>query len=107
MPTLLTSIDEIPSDGSYLFTVEDEQGKRQEIILVTVEDGIRAWKNFCLHETDQRLDRGDGVVRREDQSSARNTGRRSTSRLASVSTAPQPAPCSLASTSPCATARSI
>lgn len=67
MPTLLTSIDEIPSDGSYLFTVEDEQGKRQEVILVTVEDGVRAWKNFCLHETDQRLDRGDGVVRREDQ----------------------------------------
>ena len=67
MPTLLTPIDEIPSDGSYLVTVEEDHGGKQEVILVTVEGGVRAWKNFCLHETDQRLDRGDGVVRRENQ----------------------------------------
>lgn len=67
MATLVTSVDEIPEDGSYLFTVEDADGGTQEVILVRLEDGVSAWKNFCQHETDQRLDLGEGVARRDDR----------------------------------------
>ena len=67
MATLVTSVDEIPEDGSYLFTVEDADGATEEVILVRLEDGVSAWKNFCQHETDQPLDPGEGVARRDDR----------------------------------------
>jgi nitrite reductase/ring-hydroxylating ferredoxin subunit len=57
----ITSADEVPEQGSFLFTVTEAGGK-QEVILVRFGDGddIAAWKNFCQHEIDQRLDRGFG-----------------------------------------------
>lgn len=74
--TRLTSVDEVPERGSYLFTVVEPDGSDEEVFLVRCADdeageagdridgedgvGVRAWKNFCLHETDQRLDRGIG-----------------------------------------------
>ncbi|MFW5963340.1 MAG: Rieske (2Fe-2S) protein, partial [Natronomonas sp.] len=51
--------------GSYLFTVEEADGGLEEVILVRLADGVSAWKNFCQHETDQRLDRGRGAAMRE------------------------------------------
>ena len=66
MATLLTSVDDIPEDGTYLFTVEEPDGDREEVILLALSDGVSAWKNFCQHETDQRLDLGDGAARRDD-----------------------------------------
>jgi nitrite reductase/ring-hydroxylating ferredoxin subunit len=134
--TRLTSVDELPERGSYLFTVVEPDGSQAEVFLVRcetddaadaddeddagdvgdrtddgradggqVEDGgveaadgeragddvtpgpgvaagddeelprdqdgssVRAWRNFCLHETDQRLDRGvgDGVAMRDGE----------------------------------------
>ena len=35
--------------------------------LVGLEDGVSAWKNYCQHETDQRLDRGNGAAMHDDQ----------------------------------------
>ncbi|MFC7176273.1 Rieske (2Fe-2S) protein [Halosegnis marinus] len=56
----ITSADEVPEQGSYLFTVTEADGSEEEVILVRLSDGIGAWKNFCQHEIDQRLDRGVG-----------------------------------------------
>jgi len=62
MTTLVTSVEEVPENGSYLFTVRDADGGKEEVILVDTPEGIAAWKNFCLHETDQRLDTGRGAT---------------------------------------------
>jgi nitrite reductase/ring-hydroxylating ferredoxin subunit len=67
MTTLLTDVDDVPENGSYLFTVEEADGGLEEVILVRLADGISAWKNFCQHETDQRLDRGRGAAMRNGQ----------------------------------------
>lgn len=58
----ITSVDEVPDQGSFLFTVRDD-GEKAEVILVRFGDGddIAAWKNFCQHEIDQPLDRGFGA----------------------------------------------
>lgn len=56
----IASVDEIPRQGSFLFTVTEADGSKEEVILVRLSDGIVGWKNFCQHEIDQRLDRGVG-----------------------------------------------
>jgi nitrite reductase/ring-hydroxylating ferredoxin subunit len=68
--TRLTDLDSVPERGSWLFTVRDS-GAAEEVILVRCADErgpVRAYKNFCQHETDQRLDRGleNGAAVRED-----------------------------------------
>jgi nitrite reductase/ring-hydroxylating ferredoxin subunit len=65
--TQLTTAAEIPEDGSFLFTVAEPDGSEEEVVLVRLADGVAAWKNFCQHETDQRLDRGQGAAMRDDQ----------------------------------------
>jgi len=64
-PTL-TTIDHVHEEGSFLFTVADDYGVKEEIILVPCEDGVEAWYNRCTHE-DFRLDRGFGVIYREGE----------------------------------------
>lgn len=67
MATRIGSVDDVPENGSYLFTVREPDGRKEEVILVRLEDGVSAWKNFCQHETDQRLDRGEGAAMRDGQ----------------------------------------
>lgn len=67
MATLVTAVDDVPEDGSFLFTVEESSGGTEEVILLRLVDGVSAWKNFCRHEPDQRLDRGTGAVRRDGE----------------------------------------
>lgn len=57
----IASTEEVPEQGSFLFTVRESDGTEEEVILVRFGDGIAAWKNFCQHEVDQRLDRGVGA----------------------------------------------
>ena len=64
--TRLAAVDDVPENGSYLFTVREQSGE-EEVILVRCapdEGGetVRAYRNFCQHETDQRLDRGFGAA---------------------------------------------
>jgi len=61
----ITSVEEIPDGGSYLFTVREPDGSEEEVILLRLDDDVTAWKNFCMHETDQRLDRGMGAAVRD------------------------------------------
>ncbi|WP_435195961.1 Rieske (2Fe-2S) protein [Natronomonas sp. EA1] len=65
----ITTVDEVPEHGSFLFTVTEPNGREEEVILVHAADGIAAWKNFCMHEPDQRLDRGvgNGAAMRDSQ----------------------------------------
>lgn len=63
----ITSVDAVPDNGSYLFTVRSPRGEAEEAILVRCEDGVEGWLNFCQHETDQRLDRGRGAAIRDGE----------------------------------------
>ena len=65
--TLVASTDDVPEVGTYLFTVREPDGSPEEVVLVDFGDGVSAWKNFCQHETDQRLDRGNGAAMRDDR----------------------------------------
>jgi nitrite reductase/ring-hydroxylating ferredoxin subunit len=78
--TRLATVDEVPEDGSVLFTVRERDGTEEEVVLVRCSDPnsesdldsnpesnsndgpVTAWRNFCQHETDQRLDRGSGAA---------------------------------------------
>jgi nitrite reductase/ring-hydroxylating ferredoxin subunit len=64
--TRLTTVESVPENGSWLFTVSESDGDREEVILVRACGGVEAWKNFCKHEPDQRLDRGFGAAVREE-----------------------------------------
>jgi nitrite reductase/ring-hydroxylating ferredoxin subunit len=63
--TRLTTVEDLPENDSFLFTVRERDGSEEEVILVHADDCIAAWKNFCQHETDQRLDRGFGAAMRD------------------------------------------
>ncbi len=71
--TRLAAVEDVPEGGSKLFTVREADGSEEEVVLVRppgdaagdcVGGSVAAWRNFCQHETDQRLDRGFGVAMR-------------------------------------------
>jgi nitrite reductase/ring-hydroxylating ferredoxin subunit len=66
--TRLTSVESVHDEGSYLFTVRDSYGEDDEVVVVPCEDEVAAFRNYCVHETDQRLAReGIGAVIRNGE----------------------------------------
>jgi nitrite reductase/ring-hydroxylating ferredoxin subunit len=59
-------LDEVPADGTLLFTVRGDDGP-EEVILVRLDDRVAAYKNYCQHWTDVRLDKGSGALVRNDE----------------------------------------
>jgi nitrite reductase/ring-hydroxylating ferredoxin subunit len=62
----IAAVDEVPSDGSLLFTVRDGFDL-EEAILVALADGVVALRNYCPHWTDVRLDSGGGATVRNGE----------------------------------------
>ena len=77
----LTTVETVHEEGSWLFTVRNQYGEREEGILVpcdgsveqhstssrsAADDGVAAWINRCTHEA-QRFDTGRGVAMRDGQ----------------------------------------
>jgi len=79
--TRLTTVETVRENRSWLFTVRDQYGEPDEVILVPCENGIdrdsargrsgagdgiavEAWINRCTHES-QRLDTGRGAAMRD------------------------------------------
>ncbi|THE63825.1 Rieske (2Fe-2S) protein [Salinadaptatus halalkaliphilus] len=77
----LTTVQTVYEAGSWLFTVRDQYGELEEVVLVPCEDtvehdstssrpgsddGVEAWINRCTHES-QRFDTGDGAPIRNGQ----------------------------------------
>jgi nitrite reductase/ring-hydroxylating ferredoxin subunit len=84
----ITAVEEIPEDGTVLFTVRasdrsgsagtgdeeaDDEDEREAILLRT-GDGIACWLNYCQHFTDVRLDKGSGAPTREGEIVCANHG---------------------------------
>ncbi|KTG09751.1 2Fe-2S ferredoxin [Haloprofundus marisrubri] len=58
----ITALSEVPTEGTLLFTIRDgtELG---EAILTKLDDGtVVAFRNYCQHWTDVRLDKGSGAL---------------------------------------------
>ena len=68
--TRLTTVETVREKRSWLFTVRDQYGEADEVLLVPCEDeakpAVEAWVNRCTHEA-QRLDRGFGAAMRDGQ----------------------------------------
>lgn len=64
--TRLTTVEDVRENDSWLFTVRDQYGDREEVILVPCEESVEAWINRCMHQP-QRLDRGFGAAVRDGQ----------------------------------------
>ncbi len=62
----IADLDEVPADGSVLFTVRDGFDT-EEAILVRLSDGVAALRNYCPHWTDVRLDKGSGATVRDGE----------------------------------------
>ncbi|WP_423745516.1 Rieske 2Fe-2S domain-containing protein (plasmid) [Haladaptatus sp. SPP-AMP-3] len=62
----IAAVEEIPDDTTFLFTIRNGFDE-EEAVLVEADDGIRAWKNYCQHWTDVRLDKGDGASMRDGE----------------------------------------
>jgi nitrite reductase/ring-hydroxylating ferredoxin subunit len=72
--TRLATVEDVPESSSLLVTVRERDGSMEEVVLVRCSDDeadevsrVRAWRNFCQHETDQRLDRGLGAAVRDGE----------------------------------------
>ncbi|EFW90735.1 oxidoreductase [Haladaptatus paucihalophilus DX253] len=62
----IAAVEEIPDDTTFLFTIRNGFDE-EEAVLVEADDDIRAWKNYCQHWTDVRLDKGDGASMRDGE----------------------------------------
>jgi nitrite reductase/ring-hydroxylating ferredoxin subunit len=62
----IAALDEVPADGTLLFTIRDGFD-REEAILTRLADGVVAYRNRCQHWTDVRLDSGDGAAMRDGE----------------------------------------
>ncbi|MFC7027672.1 Rieske (2Fe-2S) protein [Halomicroarcula sp. GCM10025324] len=62
----IASLDEVPDDGTLLFTVRDGFDT-EEALLVSLSDGVAAFENYCPHWRDVRLDKGSGATMRDDE----------------------------------------
>jgi nitrite reductase/ring-hydroxylating ferredoxin subunit len=66
----LTEVDTVETEGSWAFTVRDEHGNDEEVILVPCADddgpAVEAWVNRCTHEAQRLYREGIGAVIRED-----------------------------------------
>ena len=66
--TRLTSVESVHEEGSYVCLVRESSGADGEVVVVPCEDGVAAYRNFCVHESDQRLAReGIGAILRDGE----------------------------------------
>ena len=66
--TRLTSVESVHEEGSYVCSVRESSGADGEVVVVPCEDGVAAYRNFCVHDSDQRLAReGIGAILRDGE----------------------------------------
>lgn len=70
----VVEVGEVPTDGSYLYRVEEDDGEVSEAILLRVDGGVVSWLNYCRHMTHIRLDKGSGATDRNGEIVCTNHG---------------------------------
>lgn len=72
--TKIASADSVTLDNTLLFTIRNDDGEDVEAFLTRFADGVAAFRNFCSHWTDARLDRGSGAPIRNGELVCRKHG---------------------------------
>lgn len=72
--TKIASAEDVTPDETLLFTVQNGDGEDVEAFLTRFADGVAAYRNFCSHWTDVRLDRGEGAPIRNGEIMCRKHG---------------------------------
>jgi nitrite reductase/ring-hydroxylating ferredoxin subunit len=62
----IVDVEEVPADSTLLCTVR-EGFDEKEVLLVRLNGEVAAWRNFCPHWTDVRLDKGSGAEVRDGE----------------------------------------
>ncbi len=62
----IVAVEEIPDESTFLFTVRNGFDL-EEAIIVRLDDGVAALKNYCPHWTDVRIDKGSGAETRDGE----------------------------------------
>ncbi|PSQ05894.1 2Fe-2S ferredoxin [Halobacteriales archaeon QS_6_71_20] len=58
----VADVEDVPEGETLLFTVRDDEGALGEAFLTQLSDGtVVAYRNYCRHWTDVRLDTGEGA----------------------------------------------
>ncbi len=71
----VASVDDVPTETTYLFTVRDtDSGEEREVILVEIDGRIHAWLNYCQHYTHIKIDKGSGAEMRGNALICENHG---------------------------------
>lgn len=71
----ITSIEDVPADTTFLFTVRAvDTDDEHEAILTCIDGEITGWLNYCRHFTHIRLDKGSGAVMRDGEIVCTNHG---------------------------------
>jgi nitrite reductase/ring-hydroxylating ferredoxin subunit len=60
----IVNVSEVPEDSTFLFTLR-EGFDEKEALLVRLDGEVAAWRNYCPHWTDVRLDKGSGAEFRD------------------------------------------
>jgi nitrite reductase/ring-hydroxylating ferredoxin subunit len=70
----IAPVTEVPTDGTLLFTMRARDGNGGvgtdvvEVVLSRLDDDeVVAYRNYCKHWTDVRLDKGSGAALRDDE----------------------------------------
>ncbi|WP_246310146.1 Rieske (2Fe-2S) protein [Halorarum halophilum] len=64
----IAALEDVPDDTTLLFTVSDADGEPKEVVLSRLSDGaVVAFRNYCQHWTDARLDGGEGALVRNGE----------------------------------------
>lgn len=72
--TRIASSSAVTPESTVLFTVRTDDGAQVEAFLTRFADGVAAFRNFCSHWTDVRLDRGSGAPIRNGEIMCRKHG---------------------------------
>ncbi len=78
----ITTLEDVPSDSTFLFRVAPEADEEREAILVEREgatpDGdeepVACWLNYCQHMTHINIDKGSGAPMRDGELVCANHG---------------------------------
>ena len=64
----IAPVANVPTDGTLLFTIRPvDGGEAVEAVVSRRGDDVVAYRNYCKHWTDVRLDTGDGALVRDDE----------------------------------------
>lgn len=70
----IAGVEEVPRDSTLLVTLREGVDEVEAVLTALEDDTVVAFRNYCRHWTDVKLDRGSGAAIRDDQLVCRKHG---------------------------------